>query len=312
MALTEQAQGFLDALNALELPPLETLDAATMRSIFDGPNEGADGPEPPAVHAVTAQTFPGPVGPVPIRIYRPSDDADLPVVVYFHGGGWVIGNLDSHDGICRALCGAMHAVVVSVAYRLAPEDVFPASIDDCEAAVAWVADNASDLGIDGAQITVAGDSAGGNLAAVAAQTAHANGLRLAAQLLIYPACDLHEPQTPSYSENAEGYLLTAAWMDWFIATYAGGADVSADPRFSPALASSLAGLAPAMVITAEYDPLRDDGENYGAALTAAGVPTEVVRFAGQVHGFANQVGVLDDAHIAVDKMTAFVAKHSPA
>jgi len=308
MTLVPQAQEFLDRLHALELPPFETLDAATQREIFNGPTE--DGAEPTPVHSVAAQTFPGPVGPVPVRIYRPSDGSNLPAVIFFHGGGWVIGNLDSHDNLCRAMCSAMNAVVVSVAYRLAPEDVFPAAIDDSDAAVAWVAASAGELGIDGSRISVAGDSAGGNLAAAAAVTARDNGLALAAQLLIYPACNLHEPRTASYHENAEGYLLSSAWMDWFVATYAGGAEVTQDPRFSPALASSHEGLAPALVITAEYDPLRDDGERYAAALHAAGVPTELVRFHGQVHGFANQVGVMDDADNAVQAMTAFVAKHS--
>ena len=296
-----EAQLFLDGLAVLDLPAFESMDAATQRSIFDA--ENPDGPPAPPIASVRDTT----AGGVPVRVYKPSDDTGLPVVVYFHGGGWVLGNLDSHDNTCRAIANAASSVVVAVDYRRAPEDTFPAAFDDCVAAVAWVAANAGDLGIDASRIAVAGDSAGGNLAAAAALWARDNAdVNVAAQVLIYPAVNLADPVTDSYNNNADGYLLTKGWMNWFIDQYLGDADRS-QPFASPALAESHAGLAPAIVITAEFDPLHDDGKNYADALSAAGVTVQYEDFDGQIHGFATQIGVMADADVAVDQIASFLA-----
>jgi len=304
MPVKAEAQQFLDGLAALDLPPFETMDAVTQRSIFDA--EVPDELPPVPIHSSEDRTIPGPGGDLTIRILRPSDATDLPVVVYFHGGGWVLGTIDGHDRIGRAIANAASAVVVNVAYRRAPEDPYPAAIDDCNAATAWVAANGSELGIDPARIAVGGDSAGGNLAAAVALWARDNNIVLAAQLLIYPVSNLTRTDTASYRANGEGYLLTAAWMDWFIEQYVPDASQRSDPLASPAMAASLAGLAPAMVITAEFDPLLDDGQTYADQLSAAGVDVHYRSYDGQIHGFASQIGVMTDAMINVEAMANFL------
>jgi acetyl esterase len=243
------------------------------------------------VKSIEPLTIPGPAGDIPARAYRPDSAGPVPTVVYLHGGGFVIGDLDTHDGVCRLLCKDVDAVVVSIDYRLAPEHVFPAAVEDSYAALRWVAANVADFGNDATRIVVGGDSAGGNLSAVCAQLAHADGLTLAAQLLVYPAVDLLGDY-PSMAENAEGYLLTAVDMEWFAENYLGMEEtdpraqaLGADPRLSPLHAASLVGLAPALVLTAEFDPLRDQGNRYAEALVAAGVPVVHREFAGLIHGF---------------------------
>ena len=227
------------------------------------------------------------------------------MLVYFHGGGWVIGNLDSHDGAARWLANRAGVAVASVDYRLGPEHVFPAAVDDCWAATTWVAANGAELGIDPTRLVVGGDSAGGNLAAVIAllaRDAGAPSIRL--QLLVYPAVDARMGH-PSVDENGTGYLLSKADMNWFYGHYGLGQAVPADEwRLSPLLSPSLAGVAPAYVITAEFDPLRDEGEAYAAALEAAGVPTQHRRFDGMIHGFFTMVGAID----AADEAQEDVAK----
>ncbi len=223
------------------------------------------------------------------------------MLVWFHGGGWVIGDLDTTDVCCRLLANRSDAVVVSVDYRLAPEDPFPAGLEDCMTAVAWTVENAELLGVDPTRLAVGGDSAGGNLAAVVAQRNRDEfGPAIRFQLLVYPATDLTLSH-PSVKENGEGYFLTRDAMVWFTDHYlSGGADPK-DPRVSPLFADSAAGLPPALVITAEFDPLRDEGEAYGAWLQEAGVPTTIVRYDGQIHGFFGMVGMLDDASKAIDQ-----------
>ena len=305
MPVKVEAQLFLDALAALELPPLHEMDAATQRAIFDAKNP--DGPPPPAVASVEDVMIPGPGGDIGVRIYRPSTDDRLPVLVYAHGGGWVIGSLDSHDSVCRSLANAASAVVVSVDYRLAPEHPYPAPFDDCVAALQWAHTNATQFGGDGSRMAVAGDSAGGNLAAALALWARDNGgPGLAAQVLTYPVCNIADPDTASFADNAEGYLLTAAWMNWFSDQYVPDTADRANPYVSPAMAESHAGLPPALVFTAEYDPLRDDGTNYAKQLTDAGVATEHVNYEGQVHGFASQIDAMPDAQDAVDRAATFL------
>jgi acetyl esterase len=231
-------------------------------------------------------------GSIPVRVYRPELDGPVPTVVFFHGGGFVIGDLDTHDGVCRLLSKDVGAVVVSVDYRLAPEHRFPAAVEDAEAAVRWVVENIGEYGGDRSRIAVGGDSAGGNLAAVAAQTLHADGITLAAQLLIYPAIDFLEDDYPSRTENADGYFLTLRDMHWFAEQYTGllasdprDREVASDPRLSPLYARSLEGLPPAVLVTAEYDPMRDEGDAYAAALDKAGVRVEHRCFPGLIHGF---------------------------
>jgi len=242
----------------------------------------------PAVASVTDTTI---AGSIPARVYRPEGDDPRPTIVYFHGGGFVIGDLDTHEGVCRLLANDVGAVVVSVDYRLAPEHRFPAAVEDAEAAVRWVVEHVAEYGDDAARIAVGGDSAGGNLAAVAAQLAHAAGIELAAQLLIYPAVDMLGDY-PSRIENAEGYFLTLSDMHWFGEQYSGlkyddpaAAELDRDPRMSPLRAQSLAGLPPAVVATAEFDPLRDEGDAYAEALAAAGVKVEHQQFPSLIHGF---------------------------
>jgi acetyl esterase/lipase len=230
-------------------------------------------------------------GSIPVRIYRPRTERPLPTIVYFHGGGFVVGDLDTHEGVCRLLCRDVGAVVVSVDYRLAPEHRFPAAVDDAYAALGWVAEHIDDYGGDPDRLAVGGDSAGGNLAAVCAQLAHADGLALAAQLLIYPTVDLLG-EYQSRIDNAEGYFLTLADMRWFAENYVGldetdprAEELALDPRLSPLHAKSLEGLAPAIVATAEFDPLRDEGDRYAELLAEAGVQVQHQTFGGLIHGF---------------------------
>lgn len=305
MPLKAEAQQFLDGLVALDLPPFETMDVEMQRSIFDA--EVSDELPPVPIHSSEDRTIPGPGGDLTVRLLRPSDATDLPAIVYFHGGGWVIGTIDGHDRLARALANAASAVVVNVAYRRAPEDPYPAPIDDCAAATAWVAANAAELGIDASRIAVGGDSAGGNLAAAAAIWARDNDVALAAQLLIYPVTDLANTETDSYRRNGDGYLLTKEWMEWFIEQYVPDPSQRSDALASPAAAESLAGLAPAMVITAEFDPLLDDGRTYADQLAAAGVDVEYLSYDEQIHGFASQIGVMDDATVNVEAMAAFLS-----
>ena len=238
----------------------------------------------PGVRAVEETTVPGAEGDLPARVYRPDLDGPLPTIVLLHGGGFVIGDLDTHDLTARTLANGCAAVVVSVAYRLAPEHPFPAAPDDAVAAVRYVAEHLADLGGDD-RVAVAGDSAGGNLAAVVAQAFRDEGRPLAGQLLIYPVTDM-AGSYPSHTENAEGYFLDAASMAWFQRQYTGDRTDLGDPLLSP-LRGDLTGLAPAVVVVAEFDPLRDDGLAYAEALAAAGVPVEVRTFPGLIHGFVD-------------------------
>ncbi len=239
------------------------------------------------VRTVEDGTIPGPAGDLAIRTYRPETEGPVPTVLYFHGGGFVVGDLDTQDDHARLICRDVDAVVVSVDYRLAPEHPFPAGFEDCLAATKWVADNIADLGGDASRIAVSGDSAGGNLAAAVSQACKADGPALAAQLLLYPGVDFRpDGDYPSRIENGEGLFLTAADMAWFGAHYLGHDETSVhDPRASVLLAEDLTGLPTAVVGTGEYDPLRDEGEAYAAALEKAGVKVVARRYDGLIHGF---------------------------
>jgi acetyl esterase len=242
-------------------------------------------------------TIPGPAGPLSARVYRPETQAgdSLPTVLFIHGGGFVLGSVETHDNQARAICLAARSVVVSLDYRLAPESQFPGPVQDSYAAMQWVAEHVSELGGDPERLAVAGDSAGGNLAAVTALIARDSGPKLCAQFLIYPVVDF-DPDHPYASrvDNAEGYFLTSEDMEWFSGNYVPAGTDPHDPRLSPLRAASLAGLPPAVVLTAEFDPLRDEGEAYAAALSAAGVEVHHHRFEGLIHGFFD-LGLLSAA-----------------
>ena len=238
------------------------------------------------VGTVEDTTVPGGDGEVRARIYRPATEGPHPTVVFFHGGGFVIGDLDTHDDHARLICRDVDAVVVSVDYRLAPETPFPGGYEDCLAAALWAVENAGELGGDASRVAVAGDSAGGNLSAAVALGARERGVQLAAQLLIYPAVDFVDSEDhPSREENAEGYFLTADDMRWFGDHYVPDPGRRSDPYASVLRHPDLTGLPPAVVGTAEYDPLRDEGEAYAAALEKAGVAVSARRFDGLIHGF---------------------------
>jgi len=288
------------------------LDAAAERgSVFDArtPQEvralysastQVFAPETPKLRGVEDQTIPGPNSPVPVRVYTPDAKGALPMLVYFHGGSWVFGDLESHDAMCRIIAGAAGCLVVAVHYRLAPEHKFPAGLEDCIAATRWCAEHGGEIGGDRKRLAVGGDSAGGNLAAAVAQAAGRDGgPKLAFQWLIYPAVDF-TADNASLRDNAEGYLLTKAAIDWTLAQYTDNPGEAQDPRASPGLERDLAGLPPALVQTAEFDPLRDEGEAYGEALKGAGVPVEIIRYDGMVHGFMRMGALVDRAADALD------------
>ncbi|MDE2884441.1 MAG: alpha/beta hydrolase [Chloroflexota bacterium] len=243
----------------------------------------------PEVASVSDHLAPGPHGDVPVRVYVPvtDDEGPLPVSMWFHGGGWVIGSVATNDATCRALANASGAIVVSVDYRLAPEHKFPVPFDDSYAATVWAAENAASLGGDPSRLAVAGASAGGNLSAtIALRARDEGGPRLVQQSLIYPVTD-HDFTRPSYVENGEGYGLSYASMVWFWDCYLSSGAEASNPYVSPMLAENLSGLPPAFVLTCEYDPLRDEGEAYAARLQEAGVPTRLSRYDGMIHAFFN-------------------------
>jgi acetyl esterase len=258
---------------------------------------------PPAeIAGVREQIIAGPDRPLRLRIYTPPGTGPFPLLVFFHGSGFVLCSLDTHDGMCRNLCAAAGCVVASVDYRLAPEHKFPAGIEDCLHATRWAAAHATELGADASRIAVAGDSAGGNMAAVTAiRVRDEGGPALCGQLLLYPVTDYYTPGTPSYEANAEGYGLTRDTMKWFWDHYLCDPSEGEHPHASPLRAPDLSGLPPALVITAEYDPLRDEGELYAKKLRASGVPTTFTRYDGVNHGFMFWVGVVDKAGAAMNE-----------
>ena len=304
MPVDPPIQGMLSLLESMQRPALAMGSVEDARRGFRMLTVDLRRPDTVVeVGAVEDIEVPGPARSLPARIYRPAADGDLPTVVFFHGGGWVIGDIDTHDNQCRTLCAEVEAVVLSVGYRLAPEDPFPAAVEDCMAATRWAAEHVAELGGDADRIAVAGDSAGGNLAAVVAQQARdAGGPALAAQLLIYPGTEF-ETRYPSEEENGEGYFLTREDMIWFADHYTGDADRT-DPRLSPLRASDLSGLPPAVIATGEYDPLRDQGEAYAEALERAGVPVIKRRYDGLIHGFFDLGALSPTCAAAVSELCA--------
>ena len=295
MPLHPQYDAMLRQLAEMEGPPLVDLPVASGREMYRTMQ-----PEAPelAVGEVTGTDADG----VPVRVYRPAGDGPFPVAMMFHGGGWVIGDLATADCQSREICRGANVLVVSVDYRLAPENRFPAAAEDCYAATVWAAAHAADYDGDATRLAVIGDSAGGNLAAVVAQMARdKHGPRIAFQLLVYPVTDGVSFDTASYRDNAEGYLLTTDSMHWFWNHYAPDVEQRRDPYASPLLAGDFSNLPPALVMTAEYDPLRDEGEAYAQRLLAAGVHAELVRYDGFIHGFFGQTRTIEAARAAMDK-----------
>jgi len=310
MPLDPQAAAFLQMLAASNAPPLNTQTPEQAREAIAGFIALAGEGEP--VAAVENRSIPGPAGEIPVRIYTPSGQPPFPALVYYHGGGWVVGNLDMVDTVCRALANRAGSVVVSVDYRLAPEHKFPASAEDAYAAAHWVATNASTIGVDPGRIAVGGDSAGGNLAAVVSLIARDRGSpSLAYQVLVYPVTD-YAFDTPSYQANGKDYFLTTEMMEWFWNHYLRTPEDGNNPYASPLRATNLAGLPPALVITAEYDPLRDEGERYAQRLREAGVPVRQTRYDGMVHGFFTMPGTFDKAKQAVDEIAEELRKTAAA
>ncbi|TCC36385.1 alpha/beta hydrolase [Kribbella speibonae] len=287
------------------------LDVATARDDFENiartmaPVDRRD-----SVAGVHDATAPGPAGPIPLRVYQPLSAAvPAPVIVWFHGGGWMIGSLDTGDIVARALCRGVGAVVVSVDYRLAPEHPWPAGLDDAAAALRWVAEHAEELCGDPVRIAVGGDSAGGNLAAVLAQQTRGGGPVLAGQILVYPATDLeldHFDNYPSWQLHASGYVLTADAVRSCVETYLQPAADVTDSRISPARCKDLTGLPPAVVAVAEFDPLRDQGAAYASALREADVPTVLHEGRGLVHGCFDMLGIVPVARTEFDQLVASV------
>ncbi len=303
MPIDPQIKAMLDQLAAVESVDYSKVTPEGMRqtikliSAADGPLE--------AVAAVEDAHADGPVGPIPLRVYRAAaidpGGAPPPIFVWYHGGGWVIGDLDTADTTCRKLANRTGALVISVGYRLAPEHPAPAPLEDAWAALRWVEERAGALGGDTTRLAVGGDSAGGNLSALLAVRARdEGGPALRHQLLVYPATDLTRSY-PSHAENGEGYLLTSEAMSWFLGHYLGPADDPKHPSLSPLYTDDLSGVADASIITAELDPLRDEGEAYAARLRDSGVAVDLRCYDGMVHGFLQMAGVTPVADAAVSE-----------
>jgi acetyl esterase len=306
MPLDPQAKLLLKQAAGVRGTPLHTLSPELARGAMLVETAALGPPEP--VAKIENRTVPGPDADIPIRVYTPEGQGPFACLVYFHGGGWVIGNIETHDGLCRSIANAAGCVVVSVEYRLAPEHKFPAGIEDAYAATRWVADHAELLGIDAGRLAVGGDSAGGNLAAVVSLMARdRGGPSLALQLLLYPITD-YDLDTASYRDYANGHLLTRDSMAWFWKHYL-PEDVSpANPYISPYRASDLRGLPRAVVITAECDPLCDEGNAYARRLEAAGVPVTLSCYPGMIHGFVRRNRLLDQGQRGLEQVAAVLQK----
>lgn len=314
MPLDPQLQSLLPQIGDAGEQTFHAQSVEEARASYNSQKALTGQPEP--VTHVEDRTIPGPNGEIPLRIYRPTDEEALPVLLYFHGGGWVLGNLDTADSICRSLANQAGCMVVSVDYRLAPEFKFPVPLEDAYAATEWVAAHGSSIGADSKRIAVGGDSAGANLAAVVALMARDRAsVLICFQLLVYPVTN-YCFDTASYHDNARGYVLTREDMIWFWRHYLRIEADGQHPYASPLLAENLSGLPPAYLITAEYDPLRDEGETFANRLREAGNDVVHQRYAGMVHGFFRMAGALDQGKAAVAeaarRLRSVFANHSQA
>jgi acetyl esterase len=298
MSLDPALRVFLDQLAAMGQPspfeqtPEQVREAYNLMTVL--------GSRPENRPSSQDRHIPGPQGDIPVRLYRPEVAGPLPIVVFFHGGGWSIGSIETHEPMCEQFAVQVPAVVVSVDYRLAPEHPYPAAVEDCFAATAWTAAHASEIGGDPSRLAVAGDSSGGNLAAVVCLKARdAGGPPIAFQLLLYPATDL-VTLYPSYVENGEGYFLTSEIIQWFVGNYVPD-DRSREPHASPLFAEQISGLPPALIVTAGFDPLRDQGEIYAERLREAGVQAAALRYDSMIHGFFQLDDVVPAAHEAIQQ-----------
>ncbi|MGI5359255.1 alpha/beta hydrolase [Streptomyces sp. CA-252508] len=306
MDFDPQLQALYDRRAAEGAGPLYEMTLAEARAAdLAAVRAGAGTPEP--VREVFDELIPGPAGALPVRVYRPrADRGPLPVLVYFFGGGWTLGSVETSDAICRGLANAAGCLTVAVGYRLAPENKFPAAVHDCFAGLRWASDNAVRLGGDPARIAVGGDSAGGNLAAATTLMARdTGGPAILAQLLVYPNTD-YFADTPSRREITDPLLFNDKSVQWYWDNYLTSSQEGDDPLVSPLRAPSHAGLPRALVITAEYDPLRDEGEQYARCLRDSGVEAECTRYPGVTHGFFAMAGTLDAGSRAVEQAAAFL------
>ncbi len=299
MTLDPQVKGMLDQLNGLGAPPMHTLPLDQARAMAAGLAAMGLPSEPlPSVEDTKVAT---PAGELQVRLYHPEGQTPRPALVYLHGSGWIYGDLEMSDTLCRRLARVSGATVVAPDYRLAPEHPYPAALEDVAATLDWVVSEADDLGIDPTRVAIGGESAGGNLAAAAALGARdRGGPALAFQLLICPIVD-SRLDTASMTEFADGYLLTRDAMEWLWDLYLGDRARGDDPYASPLRATDLAGLAPTLIVTAGYDPLRDEAEAYAARLEQAGVKTTVRRYDGMIHGFFTRAGAIEAAPPAIDE-----------
>jgi acetyl esterase/lipase len=313
MPLDPKARAILDADDALNLPPRHTLSPVEARIQKNARPPATEEP----VEQIQDRTIAVDGGRIALRFYRPAGEGPQPALVFFHGGGWVVGSIVQTEATCRVLANRAHCTVFSVDYRLAPEFKFPTAAEDCLAATRWVADNAEALGVDPARIAIGGLSAGGNLAAVVALMARERGgPRICFQFLGYPITD-YDFETRSYLENSEGFGLSRADMVWFWNHYLTKPEDGMHPYVSPMRAELLSNLPPALVVTAEFDPLRDEGEAYAERLREAGVEVVCTRYAGMIHGFVGMAHLLEGGQQAIDQLVnalnaAFAGKAAAA
>lgn len=301
MPLHPQVEGLLNQMVAAGGKPTNAMTPEECRAVFDGIFASLP-PSQAMLAGVADRNVPGPAGQIKTRVYTPEGKGPFPVLVFFHGGGFVLGDLESHDSVCRELSGGANVVVVATDYRLSPEHRFPAAADDCIAVTRWVVENAAKINGDAKRVAAGGDSAGGNLAAVVSQQLRdRDGTKLAAQLLIYPVTRFDGVATTSMVDNATGYLLQRDDIDWFRSHYLGPNIDGKDVRISPILAKDLTGLPPTLVQTCEFDPLRDEGEDYGKALEAAGVPTVISRYDGSIHAAFSFFTIMEPGRRMVDE-----------
>lgn len=312
MPLNQQAQIVLDMIAKAEAngaPRTGEIEAHELREIYKS-TRSAYTPKVPELELVEELSIPGVKGNIPARFYRPilaTNQDKLPVLIYFHGGGWTIGDIDTHDPVCRLLADSGKFSVLNVGYRLAPENKFPAAVEDAWSAYNWVVDGQGDyLGIDTGAISVGGDSAGGNLATVVSIMARDAKLNLICQALIYPATSFYI-DSDSQREFAEGYFLTREGQKWYHSQYLGSDEDRDNWKASPIFADSLEGLAPAYILTCGFDPLRDDGLVYSERLKKSGVEVVYRCFEGQIHGFITMGGIIDETIVAINEVASFVS-----